>query len=178
MKYLFRGFTLVELMMAIAILAILAMIAIPSFIALITNNRVSSQVNLVIGSINVARSEAVKHGRAASLCASSNGTSCTGTDLGAGWIVFDDIGADGTVDTADTVIKIYPAMPGGMSAPFTVANITFLGTGRPVGAFSGANMNVCPPAAGDYCRYICINSQGRPRVITPQQFSTDTLCGN
>ena len=63
-----RGFTLVELMVTIAILAILATIGLPSFQRLIADYRVSAQANSVQGLLQFARSEAVKRRESVSVC--------------------------------------------------------------------------------------------------------------
>jgi len=178
------GFTLVELMVTVSIVVILATLATPSFIALLTNNRISAQANDVLSSINLARSEAVTRGHGVSLCASSDGATCAGTDLSAGWVIFDDVNANGGIDAGDAIIRTYQAMDGQTTATFVATpssdnfSLSFLGVGRPVGAFGGAVGTVCPPLGGDYCRYICINSQGRPRVDTPAQYAVDARCGN
>lgn len=159
------GFTLVELMITVAIVVVLATIAVPSFVTLLTNNRISAQVNEMVSSINLARSEAVKRGHGVSLCASSDGATCSGLDFGIGWIVFDDANANAQIDGAE-IIRSFAALSGDTNATFTAsaANLTFLGMGRPVGVFAGTVATVCPPAGGDYCRFLCVNTQGRPRV--------------
>ena len=58
-----RGFTLLELMVAIAVLAILATVGVPSFRDLIQNNRVTTQTNELVTALSFARTEAVKRGR-------------------------------------------------------------------------------------------------------------------
>lgn len=170
------GFTLVELMVAIAIVAILAALATPSFQSMIINNRISAQANTFVGSINVARSEAVKRGHGVSLCASSDGATCSGgSSFGRGWIVFDDADGNQTMGEGDSVLFAYPALASGSTAEFSAAaNLTFIGTGRPIAAFSGAVGTLCPPEGGGFCRYICINSMGRPRVSR----TLDGNCGN
>jgi type IV fimbrial biogenesis protein FimT len=94
-----RGFTLIELMLAIAVLAVLLGLAVPSFLETVRNNRTISRNNEFIGALNYARSEALKRSDAVSICASDDQATCSGaTDWTAGWIVFADQDADGDMD--------------------------------------------------------------------------------
>jgi type IV fimbrial biogenesis protein FimT len=85
-----RGFTTVELMIAVAIAAILLVIAVPSFTNVINSNRLKTTVNALIGSLRTARMAAVQRNASVQFCsnsATSNtsdafGTAC-GTNAGA-----------------------------------------------------------------------------------------------
>jgi Tfp pilus assembly protein FimT len=96
--------------------------------------------------------------------------------------VFNDPNVDAAVNTGEEVIRAYPALTGGTEAKFSGATttLTFLQTGRPLATFTGASVKVHAPSdsAGTYDRYICINSQGRPRVDTATQKAADAICGN
>lgn len=67
------GFTLVELLVTIAVVAIFSVVAIPNFQGLLERNKVASDYNLVLSAVNYARSEAVKRRTAVTL--SLSGTS-------------------------------------------------------------------------------------------------------
>ncbi len=114
-RKLSQGFTLIELMIVIAIAAILMTLAVPSFSLMINNSKVTSATNEFIGSLNLARSEALKRSNNVSVCKSNAAftacdTSAT-TFTANGWLVFTD--ACGTVGSVDTVAAAAgpPAVP-------------------------------------------------------------------
>ena len=84
------GFTLVELMVVVAIAGIAMAFAIPAMGTFIKNERLVTQINTLVGHLAYARSEAVTRRQQVILCASGNMTSCSGTDWAAGWILFID----------------------------------------------------------------------------------------
>lgn len=71
-----RGFSLIEMMVTIVVLAIVMAIAFPSFTALINSSRLSSAANELSASLQLARSEAVRNNASVTLCRSNDGTSC------------------------------------------------------------------------------------------------------
>lgn len=77
-----RGFTIIELMTALVIAAILMAVAVPSFRNASLGSQLSASANNLLASVQLARSEAIKRNVAVTLCASSNGTTCAG---GGGW---------------------------------------------------------------------------------------------
>lgn len=89
MVYRNKGFTLVELIITVAVVAIVAGIAVPSFTEQIRNNRSISIANEFVDVIGFARAQSVSRPARISICASNNGTACAG-DWADGYIVFVD----------------------------------------------------------------------------------------
>jgi type IV fimbrial biogenesis protein FimT len=109
-----RGVTLIELLFAIAILAILLGIGAPSFMTLIRDNRVTTSNNDLVSSFAIARNESSHRGLPVAVCASADAESCSGeADWATGWIVFvdDDTGTAGEVDEEDEILQTTPALP-------------------------------------------------------------------
>jgi type IV fimbrial biogenesis protein FimT len=102
-----RGFTLIELMITIAVLAIGSMLAYPSFSNVIKSNRVATSTNNLIAAFNLARSEAIRSNRGGGVCPSKGGAECEGTDWNEGFIAFVDQDASGTWSSGDTVIRFF-----------------------------------------------------------------------
>ncbi|WP_058835266.1 GspH/FimT family pseudopilin [Luteimonas abyssi] len=104
-----RGFTLVELMVTIAILAIVIAIAFPNFEGTMRSNRVATTTNELIASLSLARVEALRSPGGAGICASADGTACSGT-WNDGWLVWIDGDGDGTLGGEnDQVLRVVDA---------------------------------------------------------------------
>lgn len=104
------GFGLIELLVVVAIVAILASLAMPSYRQTMQSNRVSTEANDLLTAIDMARGEAVTRSRFVSICpANAAATACGGTtDWGNGWIVFaDDYANTGVLDGDDTVLRVW-----------------------------------------------------------------------
>jgi type IV fimbrial biogenesis protein FimT len=101
-----RGLTLIELMIAVAVVAVLMALAAPSFEQAVNGNRLSSAAAETIAAAQLARSEAIRHNRRVVLCRSEDGSACSATNASwPGWIVFVDTDADGTRDNDEPVVK-------------------------------------------------------------------------
>ncbi|MBN6113716.1 GspH/FimT family pseudopilin [Xanthomonas bonasiae] len=89
-----RGFTLVELMVTVAVLAIIMALAFPSFTMLIRSNRLTSTANELVAALQASRSEAVRLNGGVSLCRSDDGSTCAS---GGDWTHLLTVTRDGTV---------------------------------------------------------------------------------
>jgi type IV fimbrial biogenesis protein FimT len=82
------GFNMIEMLIVIAIAAILLSIAVPSYKYVTTSNRISSEVNSLLGDMQFARYEAIKEGQTITVCPSTDGATCSATNVwNTGWIV-------------------------------------------------------------------------------------------
>ncbi len=76
-QHLVSGFSLIELLVVIAIVAIIAVIGLPSFMTTVSGIRMSGEINGILGTMNFARSEAIKRGGTVSVCKAANCTDST-----------------------------------------------------------------------------------------------------
>jgi type IV fimbrial biogenesis protein FimT len=142
MKANSRGFTLIELMTGLMILAILMALAVPTFREFTRNNAVTAAHNDLVTSLQVARSEALRRNRPVSVCATPDGEECgAGTDWATGWMAFTDRGAAGELDDEDEILQRW--QPQNSTLLFEpaddIAFIQFLPTGM---AADAANMDI------------------------------------
>ena len=101
-----RGFSLIELMVTVAIGAILVAIGLPSFQSSMRSNRVATATNELVASINLARLEAIRNPHGAAMCASEDGEDCAGT-WNDGWIVWISGDGDNEPDGDDDRVLRY-----------------------------------------------------------------------
>lgn len=122
------GFTLVELMVTIAVVAILAAIAFPSFQTTLRTNRVAAANNEILGLVNLARSEAIRSGRGGGVCGSATGAECDG-QWALGLLAFSDPDGEGTLGEAGAALRFVAVNPD-MQITGPEEEIAFDGRGR------------------------------------------------
>jgi type IV fimbrial biogenesis protein FimT len=157
-----RGFTLIELMLTITILAVLLGLAVPTFRDVIRNNRITAQTNEFVSALNYARSEALKRSNTVTACASADGATCANVnDWSTGWIVFADVNANGLVDGAETSMQSWPSTDAGLTLNST--NRAFVRYNASGVSSSGAESFslVKTGCTGNYARQITVTTTGR-----------------
>ena len=158
-----KGFTLIELMVTISVLAILLTIAVPSFRTFVLNNRITGQANDMMTALNYARSEAIKRGLPVSM-SSNSGTA----DWSTGWIVFANPSGSGVFGGAgDIKLRVWPALGGGNTLNAILGAVTVVTFDS--GGFARASATtykLCDsrPAAGGFARQIQLAGSGRAKT--------------
>ncbi|MBN2871830.1 MAG: GspH/FimT family pseudopilin [Halothiobacillaceae bacterium] len=167
-----RGFSLVELMVTIAVLAVTLALAIPSFANLTAQNRLAAASNGVQAALMAARQTAISLGRPVSLCAGDPATGCNGDWPAGQWLVYEDSDGDGRLDDTETLLRqgTVPGPDGAVviegNGPFDEA-IVYLPEGRavkPGGGFAAGTLRVCVRRAiGENAVEVVIAASGRVR---------------
>lgn len=156
------GFTLIELMVTLAVVAIVAAVAFPNFQETLRSNRVATTSNDLLASLALARSEAVRGTRGAGICSSANGTSCGGS-WNDGWIVWQDTNGNGAFSAgADQIVRYSQGRPGRMTLTTAADGVFFDPRGRPTGA--ARTFGVTPTGYSSPSRNVCLSATGQARV--------------
>lgn len=161
------GFTLIELMVTLTVIGISLVFAAPNLVGFIQNYRITTQTNNLLADLQLARNNSVAQGVPVSVCASTDGATCSGSDWSGGRIVFTDANGNGTVDAAtDAVLRVAEALNTGNTIIAT--NLTAAGRVqfRPSGLASGvtggsASFKLCDSRTGPYGRTISVAPTGR-----------------
>jgi type IV fimbrial biogenesis protein FimT len=174
-----QGLTLIELLVTLAIAAVLLASAAPPMSRLLHSVNLSTTSNALLSSLRLARSEALRRGARVAMCRSSDGASCaTAGGWEQGWIVFHDLNANGLLDPGENLIQRVDALGGGLVLRGNAqlgAAVTFTGMAgmRTVaGGLQAGTFTICRPLdVPAVARQIVIGSGGRARVV---QVTLDT----
>lgn len=164
------GFTLVELMVTLAIAAIILTQGIPAFTNTIQNNRISTNTNDLVADLNIARSEAISRNIAVVLCRSDNpnlaGAGCSGAGAwSSGWLVFaDDDGSGDFTAANDTLIRIGQPSAAAITINSNGVNSIQYNSNGTTASAGDSVLAVCDTRGTDYGREIRVNTVGRPRL--------------
>ncbi|HQS30700.1 MAG: hypothetical protein B7X59_05230 [Polaromonas sp. 39-63-203] len=182
-----QGFTLIELMVTLALVAILMAIGVPSFTAYQRNAELTSFSNTLISGINAARGEAMKRGMNAMVVPK------VGNDWNSGWVVFVDVNRSGTYDVnTDITVQVREAAPsyltvsntGASAADSVYIRYDAAGYSRLTNGAFGAwtfqvvRNDVTGSELLNQTRRIKIASTGRARVCTPKSSIDDDCRAN
>lgn len=169
-----RGVTLVELMVVVAITAILAAVAVPQFSQLVGARAIDAQSSALMASMRQARSEALKRNIRVSICPSDDPEAATPTcaavpnparGWATGWIIFTDLGVKDKIDGNDTVIRVQPGFPNSGGMIGTSNTLNFAANGLMIGAAGNFKFkNKASPEDTFSQRFACLSMTGAVRL--------------
>ena len=165
-----HGFSLIELLIAVAIFGLLVLAAGPAYRNFIAAQELADHAHFLAGTLNLARSEAIKTGYRVNLCKSSDRQQCAddGSGWELGWILYVDENQDGEISAGETVIRT-EGPPGnditvrGNRPVSDYVSYTSLGHARMLsGALQMGTFVVCKP--GQDALQVVLANSGRARV--------------
>jgi type IV fimbrial biogenesis protein FimT len=155
-----KGFSLLELMVTLSIVAIVMAIAVPNMSQFIKNDRLTSYTNALISDLMLGRGKAVQRNQPVIVCASDDQATCTGGDFKNGWIVAVDIDNDGTVGNADDLIRVQNKIKGDIKYVDGGLNVIIFDS-RGFAPNSSGQISICDDRGNDKAKSISISPTGR-----------------
>jgi len=159
-----QGMTLVELLMMLAVVAVVGTLAVPGFKGVMRDSARATAVNAYMHTIFLARSEAIKRNQVVSICRSRDGETCL---YGAarweqGWMVFVNTDRDEPPvrDPGEPLVVLHDGWSGGV---ITSNRAAFSFRPMAQGLVNGTVV-FCDPRGSRYSRAIIISHTGRPRI--------------
>lgn len=176
-----NGFTLIELMIAIGLAALLMSMAVPAMNMFVSNARQTSAINDFVASMHMARSTAITTNSRVTVCPTSNGVECEAVSWNSGWIVFTDTDSDQAVDADETIISSSDgsedlSIQSGEFGDFFM----YRPNGRVMNATIAANsgqFTVCDGRGASHAKVLIIDLSGRPRLSETMMDGNAPGCG-
>lgn len=175
----YSGFTLVELLIVIALAAIMVAMGMPHFGEMVKDNRRAAEVNRFVSSLNLARTEALKRRTTVTVCKTSAPLAVTpDCDVAAswedGWLIFVNLDGDDSpaaVDGGETVLRVSDAIGNditltGFGDFGNHVSYGFDGTLRVPATSTGGRFTFCDDRGAPAARAVLINNTGRARLST------------
>lgn len=172
MKRIETGVTLIELLIVVAITAILAALAAPSFSIMLAKRSAVAAAQSLVSDMRLARSEALKRSTRTVICRSTDGESCAGTagSWSVGWIVFVDRDSSSGVSAGDDLLRVQEALPNIATIRYDAvpANTLHSFKYEPTGWAKAASLTLNVTPRGDVSnaasRLVCVSVTGRPAL--------------
>lgn len=171
-----RGFTLIEMMVVLALMAIILGLGIPSFRNLIEKIAVESEAKMIVEGLRTARLTAIEEKTNVVLCASDNGTSCVNA-WDSGFIVYRDSDNSGTLNGTEEVLFSHRFKDSVLVKTGSGQNQSFFFNNNGWSPGSADSLLVCAEASTNRNAYaVIINRAGRLRILDSSQDWDNRSC--
>lgn len=162
-----QGFSLLELMVVLALALVLTALAVPSYQGLMQRWALSREAQTLVDDLRHARAQALARGQPVSICPSIDGLACAAhADWGRGWMIFLDAQADRLIASGDTVLRQHRVSSAVRSISSNSgsarAGLTFHPNGQARAA--GQALSLQSQGSAPVQRLVCISMQGRASV--------------
>lgn len=155
-----RAFTLIELLVTLTVIGILVLTMTPGLRGFSGANQLAGITNDYVHDLSLARSEALKQGRGAGVCPSTDGSGCiTAGDWTNGWLVFADLDDTKNWTASDAAIRFHRGLSG-----ISITGSSDLVLYNRYGYTTAANYRVCSTTLRQ-SRTVSINATGHHRVV-------------
>ncbi|MCX7545166.1 GspH/FimT family pseudopilin [Marinicella gelatinilytica] len=164
------GFTLIEMMIALAVITILTGYAVPNYQAFKHNKIMTTEINRLISSLHFARNQSIIYGSHVILCPSVSLKECDADSFWhKGWLVFKDDNQNRQLDNNEIILTTEQAMQESLKAVASVyrQKIRY----DRLGSSPGTNLSIrfCDLRGDDHAKTVIVNNVGRPRVAESGQ---------
>lgn len=164
------GFALLELLVVLAVVAVLTSMSAPAMTGLRQQHRLQAQAEGLLGSLQLARSEALRQQQRVTVCARTADERCASPgDWSQGWVVFADGNANAQRDTHEVVLQKRDALPKGFQLEGNTLVSRYVSYGPEgrsqtvSGAFQAGTLTLCS-SASTQAWLLVINALGKPRL--------------
>ena len=144
---------MIELLLVVAVAAVLLTVAAPAMVDMILNNRMTSQANELLADLAYSRSQSASMGVRMTACVSSDGATCTGSSWAQGRIIFADTDGSGTLDSGEQILRVTSGLSGGNTVSAAGLSTATVIQFRPTGMAAGltgasATFKICDTRTG------------------------------
>ena len=173
------GFTLLELIAALAILSVLFGLGIPSINSTVTSNRVAHQVNQLVGTLAYSRSEAIKRAERITLCQSQNNTNCDKSgDWTGGWMLFVDKNNNRVLDESEKLLHVNKTLTSSIQVSFNGSGgrdgyVVYKADGS---AYPNGSFIICNPTYPSIAKALILKHNGRLRTSNKTSQGKEIKC--
>jgi len=170
-----RGFTLIELVIVLAIFSILFHFAAPTFQNIVADSRMTTQINTMATSFNYAKSEAIKRHHNTVICPNDNGSCARQSHWHNGWLIFIDENFNRELEQEEEVIYVEAAKKNiKITSSRYRKRVVFRSKGYSYG--SNASFIFCDQRGSTNARAIVLSNTGRTRIADKQSDGKDWQC--